>query len=165
MEESSTKSVDETKPHFFIVRVTVGREAQAMERLDSRLPQASGIYSVIKPYSFKGYLIVEADSVDSVEKIIYGIRYLRGVLRREISFEEVIKLIKKKKEETVVNIGDIVRVVAGPFKGESATVKNVNKEKDEVGVMFLDSAVPITVGIKISDIEVVKAGEQNENKG
>lgn len=85
-------------------------------------------------------------------------------MKKELSFDEVLGIIKKKKEEVVINIGDIVRVLSGPFKGENATVKSVNKDKGEVSVMFLDSAVPISVAINISDVEVIKGGEQNENK-
>lgn len=163
-EAEKAKENEEKKPHFFIVRVTVGRETQAMERLDFKISQSPGVYSIIKPHSFRGYIIVEADAIESVQKLIYGIRYLRGILKKELSFDEVLGIIKKKKEEVVINIGDIVRVLSGPFKGENATVKSVNKDKGEVSVMFLDSAVPISVAINISDVEVIKGGEQNENK-
>ncbi len=163
-EGAIVKENEEQKSHFYIVRVTVGRESQAMERLDSKIAEAPGVYSIMKPHSFRGYIIIEADNIDSVQKLIYGIRYLRGILKKEISLNDILNIIKKKKEETVINIGDIVKVLAGPFKGENATVKSVNKDKGEVSVMFLDSAVPISVAINISDVEVIKGGDQNENK-
>ena len=37
--------------HFFIIRVTIGREMQALDRLESQLVRVKGIYSIIKPYS------------------------------------------------------------------------------------------------------------------
>ena len=61
-----------------------------------------------------------------------------------------------KPAERDINIGDVVKVLSGPFKGETATVKAVNKEKEELTVMFLESAVPINVNIKISDVSTIK---------
>ena len=51
----------------------------------------------------------------------------------------------------------MVKVLSCPFKGETATVKAVNKEKEELTVMFLESAVPINVNIKISDVSTIKS--------
>ena len=68
--ESTGMNSEEEKSHFFIIRVTIGREMQAMERLESQLPRVKGIYAIIKPYSLKGYIIVEAISYDSVLQLI-----------------------------------------------------------------------------------------------
>ena len=151
----STGNNEET--HFFIIRVTIGREMQALERLESQLVRVTGISSIIKPYSLKGYLIVEADSKDSVSGLIYNIKHIRGVMNKELSKEEALKTIEKKKQKIEINIGDVVKVLSGPFKGETATVKSVNKEKEELTVMFLESAVPINVNIKIADVSTIKS--------
>lgn len=153
--ELASRDGDE-KSHFFIIRVTIGREMQAVERLDSQLHRVSGIYSIIKPYSLKGYLIVEADAYESVSQLIYNIKHIRGIMNKELSVEEALKTIEKKKQKIEINIGDVVKILSGPFKGESATVKSVNKEKEEITVMFLESAVPINVNIKISDVSTIK---------
>jgi len=143
--------------HFFIIRVTIGREMQALDRLESQLVRVKGIYSIIKPYSLKGYLIVEADSRDSVSNLIYNIKHIRGIMNKELSKDEALKTREKKKQKIDINIGDVVKVLSGPFKGETATVKAVNKEKEELTVMFLESAVPINVNIKISDVSTIKS--------
>ena len=70
----ATESNEES--HFFIIRVTIGREMQALDRLESQLARVKGIYSIIKPYSLKGYLIVEADSRESVSNLIYNIKHI-----------------------------------------------------------------------------------------
>lgn len=164
MESVDQKTEKAEGPHYFIVRVTIGREMQVFERFESQIPEGGEVYSIIKPYSFKGYIIVEAKDVESVQKLIYNIKHVRGIIRREISFDEVLKSVKKKEQVISVNIGDIVKVLTGPFKGETASIKSINKEKGEVGVMFLESAVPINVNIKISDIMVTKTEVQDESK-
>ena len=158
MTENELESRDgDEKSHFFIIRVTIGREMQAVERLDSQLHRVSGIYSIIKPYSLKGYLIVEADAYESVSQLIYNIKHIRGIMNKELSLVEALKTIEKRKQKIEINIGDVVKILSGPFKGESATVKSVNKEKEEITVMFLESAVPINVNIKISDVSTIKS--------
>ena len=73
----STDSNEES--HFFIIRVTIGREMQALDRLESQLSRINGVYSIVKPYSLKGYLIVEANSKDKVSELIYNIKHIRGI--------------------------------------------------------------------------------------
>ena len=155
--ESTEKIVEENGPHFFIIRVTLGREMQVIERLESQIERVKGIFAIIKPYSLKGYVIVEADSYESVSQLIYNIKHIRGIIKRELEANEALKTIEKKKQVIEINIGDIVKVLSGPFKGENATVKNVNKEKGEITVMFLESAVPINVSIKISEVSTIKS--------
>ena len=106
--------------------------------------------------------IVVADSRDSVSNLIYNIKHIRGIMNKELSKDEALKTIEKKKQKIDINIGDVVKVLSGPFKGETATVKAVNKEKEELTVMFLESAVPINVNIKISDVSTIKS--EGENK-
>ncbi len=156
----STENNEES--HFFIIRATIGREMQALERLESQLARVHGIYSIIKPYSLKGYLIVEAESKESVSNLIYNIKHIRGVMNRELSKEDALKTIEKKQQKIDINVGDVVKVLSGPFKGETATVKGVNKDKEELTVMFLESAVPINVNIKISDVSTVKSESDNK---
>ena len=157
MEATETSVGSENASHFFIIRVTMGREMQVMERLGSQTARVSGIYSLIKPYSLKGYLIVESDSYESVSQLIYNIKHVRGIIKKELTKEEALKTIESKKQTIEINVSDVVKVLAGPFKGETATVKNVNKEKGEITVMFLESTVPISVNIKISDVSTIKS--------
>ncbi|MGC8516691.1 MAG: transcription elongation factor Spt5 [Candidatus Acidifodinimicrobium sp.] len=164
MEENVQEVKKAEEPHYFIVRVTIGREAQVFERFKSQIPKDGGVYSIIRPYSFKGYIIVEARDIESVQSLIYNIKHVRGIIKREISVDEVLKSVKRKDQVIDINIGDVVKILSGPFKGENASVKSINKDKGEVGVMFLESAVPISVNIKISDVMVTKTEEKNESK-
>ncbi len=155
--ESTEKSVEENGSRFFIIRVTLGRETQVIERLESQMGRVKGIFAIIKPYSLRGYVIVESDSYESVSQLIYNIKHIRGIIKKELEVTEALKTIEKKKQVIEINVGDIVKVLSGPFKGENATVKSVNKEKGEITVMFLESAVPINVNIKISEVSTIKS--------
>lgn len=162
MESTDTTEGKGNETHFYIVRVTLGREAQVLERLESQTSRVPEVYAIIKPYSLKGYIIVESDGYDSVLQLIYNIKHVRGIINKELSKTEALKTIEKKKQTIEINIGDVVKVLAGPFKGESATVKSVNKEKGEITVMFLESAVPINVNIKMSDVSTIKSESETK---
>jgi transcriptional antiterminator NusG len=162
METTASIAGNEPSSHFLIIRVTLGREAQVMERLESQLIRVPGVFSIIKPYSLKGYIVIEANSYESVSQLIYNIKHIRGIIKKELTLAEALKTIEKKKQTIDINIGDVVKVLSGPFKGETATVKNVNKDRGEITVMFLESAVPINVNIKISDVSTIKS--EGENK-
>ncbi|MCL4400617.1 MAG: transcription elongation factor Spt5 [Candidatus Parvarchaeota archaeon] len=157
MTDTMTSENNENASHFLIIRVTLGREMQVMERLESQLSRVPGVYTIIKPYSLKGYIVVETDSYESVSQLIYNIKHIRGIIKKELTVEEALKTIEKKKQNIEINIGDVVKILSGPFKGETATVKSVNKDKGEITVMFLESAVPINVNIKISDVSTIKS--------
>ncbi len=160
MEATETnEQKEDAGSHFFIIRVTLGREMQVIERLQSQLERVKGIYAIIKPYSLKGYVFVEADAYESVSQLIYNIKHVRGIIKKELSEAETLKLVEKKQQTIEINAGDVVKVLAGPFKGETATVKSVNKDKGEISVMFTESAVPISVSIKISDVSTIKESE------
>ncbi len=157
MTDTMTSENNENASHFLIIRVTLGREMQVMERLESQLSRVPGVYTIIKPYSLKGYIVVETDSYESVSQLIYNIKHIRGIIKKELTVEEALKTIEKKKQNIEINIGDVVKILSGPFKGETTTVKSVNKDKGEITVMFLESAVPINVNIKISDVSTIKS--------
>ena len=97
--------------HFFIIRVTIGREMQALERLQSQLARVNGIYSIVKPYSLKGYIIVEADSRESISNLIYNIKPIRGIMNKELSKDEALKtivtLIMKKCDSSLFSVASI----------------------------------------------------------
>ncbi len=52
---------------------------------------------------------------------------------------EVVPTMAKLLENIDIQLGDIVEIVGGPFKGERGKVKRLNKQKSEVIVELLDA--------------------------
>ncbi|HLC80933.1 MAG TPA: transcription elongation factor Spt5, partial [Candidatus Nanoarchaeia archaeon] len=50
----------------------------------------------------------------------------------------------------------IVEIISGPFKRENARVIRINKQKDEVVVELLNTAVPIPMTLKMDAVKVVR---------
>ena len=59
-----------------------------------------------------------------------------------------------------VEEGNIVELTSGPFKGDKAKIKRVDKIKEEVVVELLEAAVSIPLTVKIDSIRVIKKSEE-----
>ena len=59
-----------------------------------------------------------------------------------------------------LDVGDVVEVIGGPFKGEKGKVTRYDKVKRELTVELLEVAVPIPITISVEFIRVLeKAGK------
>ena len=142
-------------PKLYIVRTAIGREDQVMDFLASNAKRFGGVQAIIFPHGMSGYLLIEADSDTVVKQVAYKVPYVRGVLTKPTSYEEIDHLIEFKPEQVDVKVGDIVSVIAGPFKGERAKVTRINIQKSEVILELLEAAVPIPITINLDSIKVI----------
>ena len=92
-------------------------------------------------------MIVGASDSNVVYEALYGIRHVRGQIRRDLPFSDIEKYLIKKPVVTELNVDDTVEVVAGPFKSMKAKITRVDYEKQEATVVLLDSPyqIPVTV--------------------
>ena len=144
---------------IFTVRTGVGREQQVMDSLSTNAQKAEGIHALLSPHGVVGYIFVEADSVTEVQQITYRVPYVRGVLTRKVELSALDHLIEFNPEKIDIQLGDIVEIIGGPFKGERGKVTRLNKQKSEVIVELLDAAVPIPITLNLDSIKVV--GKEN----
>lgn len=142
-------------PNLYIVRTAIGREDQVMDFLASNAKRFGGVAAIIFPHGMSGYILVEADSDTAVKQVAYKVPYVRGVLTKPTDYEEIDHLIEFKPEQVDVKIGDIVSIIAGPFKGEKAKVTRINTQKSEVILELLEAAVPIPITINLDSIKVI----------
>jgi transcriptional antiterminator NusG len=72
-----------------------------------------------------------------------------------MKISDIAEFLESKPIEVVINRGQLVEVISGPFKGEKAKVVRVDNEKDDVTVELIEVAVPIPVTIKLNTIRVL----------
>ena len=152
---------------IFIVKVTTNKEERAMEMIGDRVRKNSiSVYSIIKPHGLKGYIIVEAADRETAEEAVFNLPYVKGIIGKTVSYEEIKNMLEPKTEEMNIAIGDIVEML-GQFKGEQAKVTRIDKQKGEVVVSLLGASVPIPVTVKMDNVKVIRReseeGEE-ENK-
>ena len=147
----------EAETHIFGVRTAANREDQVVDYLISKLERKpAGILAVIRPHGMRGYIFIEATSKGDAESALMGVPYARGVLAHEIPYPEIEHMLEQVKVEMNVHKGDIVEIISGPFKRENAKVMRINKQKEEIVVELLESAVPIPITVKMDAVKVIR---------
>jgi len=144
---------------LYVVRTAIGREAQVMDFLASNAKKVKGIHSLLFPHGMMGYIMIEADTADIIKQIALGVPYVRGILRTPTKYEEIEHLIEFKPEEIDINKGDIVQIIAGPFKGEKAKVTRIDIQKSQVVLELLEAAVPIPITLGLDSVKVITKAE------
>jgi len=89
--------------------------------------------------------------------------YVKGIIGKTISYEEIDNMIKPSVESISIQEGDIVEMIAEPFKKEKAKVVRIDKQKAEVVVSLLGAVVPLPVTVKLDNVKVIRReGEESE---
>lgn len=116
------------------------------------------IYSVTVMPGLKGYVLIEADNENTVQRGIAGLSLVkgRGVVAGQVKIEELSSLFSAKPLMETIKPDQKVELISGPFKGEKARVIRVNDTKEEVTVELLEATVKIPVTIKAESIRVIK---------
>ena len=150
---------------IFIVKVTTNKEDNVVESISARaIKKNLLVYSVIRPHGLKGYIILETADRDSAEEAAFNLPYVKGIIRKTVSYDEVKNMLEPKIEEYNIEEGDIVEMIGQTFKGEKAKVTRVDKAKGEVVVSLLGASVPIPVTVKIDSIKVIRREEDEESE-
>jgi transcription termination/antitermination protein NusG len=148
---------------IFGLRTAANREDQVIDYLISKLQKTPrGIVAVIRPHGMRGYIFVEATSKLDAETALTGVPYARGLLPKEIPYPEIEHMLEQVKVEMNIKKSDIVEIISGPFKRENAKVMRINKQKEEVVVELLESAVPIPITVKMDSVKVIRREDDDE---
>jgi len=148
----------EEKAHFYLLRTTTTQEDAVVDMLYQKAisEEDSGIYALFHPGTIKGYVFIEARDLGDAVQLIQGIPHTKGFVHGEVDFDKEVKpLLEPKSSVLEVDKGDLVELIAGPFKGERAKVIRVDHPKEEVTVELIEATVPIPVTAKGMHIRVV----------
>ncbi len=152
---------------IFILKVTTNKEERAMEMIHERaIKKQLQLFSIARPHGLKGYLILEAIDRDSIEEAAFNLPYVKGIIGKTVTYDEIKNMIAPEVKDINIEIGDIVEMIADHFKNEKGKVTRVDKKKGEVIVSLLGAAVPIPVTVKIDNVRVIRReSEQSEQTG
>jgi len=152
--------------HLFALRTAANREDQVVDYLISKLERKpeSGIIAVVRPHGMRGYIFIEATSQTEAEETLQGVPYSRGLLPKEVSYNEIEHMLEQVKIEMNILKNDIVEIISGPFKRENAKVMRINKQKEEIVVELLEAAVPIPITVKMDAVKVIRRESDDDDK-
>jgi transcriptional antiterminator NusG len=148
---------------IFIVKVTTNKEERALEMIADRAVKKSlNVLSLARPHGIKGYIILEALDKETAEESAYNLPYVKGILSKISTYEEIKKMLEPVVEDLNIEIGDIVEMIGQTFKGEKAKVTRIDKQKGELVVSLLGASVPIPVTVKMDTIKVIRREKDEE---
>jgi len=169
MKELQEKPVEEKQEnsegsHIFIIKVTTNKEDRALELISDKIHKKTlNVYSLARPHGLRGYIFLEASDRDSAEEAAYNLPYVKGIIGKTVSYEEIKNMLEPAMEEINIEKGDIVEIIGEPFKKEKAKVVRVDKSKGEAVVTLLAAVVPIPVTVKLDNVKVIRR-EKEEGK-
>jgi transcription termination/antitermination protein NusG len=150
---------------IFIIKVTTNKEERAVDMISDKAEKKSlNVYSVSRPHGLRGYILLEAEDRDSAEEAVFNLPYVKGIIGKTITYEEVEGMIKPSIETISIKEGDIVEMIGATLKGEKAKVIRIDKQKEEVVVSLLGAVVPLPVTIKIDNIKVIRRESEEESE-
>ncbi|PIN88517.1 transcription elongation factor Spt5 [Candidatus Pacearchaeota archaeon CG10_big_fil_rev_8_21_14_0_10_35_13] len=145
---------------FFVIKVTTNKEEKAVELITDRVNKKNlSIFSIAKPHGLRGYIFLEAQDRANAEEAAFNLQYVKGIIGKTISYEEIKGMLEPTVEDVNIEKNDIVEMVAEPFKKEKAKVVRVDKQKGEVVVTLLSAAIPIPVTVKLDNLRVIRREE------
>ena len=143
---------------MFAVKTTASQEQTVADMIANR--EEPKIHAVLAPDSLTSYVMVEADDSGVIERVLEEIPHARGIVPGESGIGEVEHFLSPKPDVEGIAEGDIVELIAGPFKGEKAQVQRIDEAKDQVTVELYEATVPIPVTVRGDQIRVLDSEER-----
>jgi transcriptional antiterminator NusG len=143
---------------MYAVKTTASQERTVADMIINREEEA--IHAALAPDSLTSYVMVEADDYAILERVLDEIPHARTLVPGESSISEVEHFLSPKPDVEGIAEGDIVELIAGPFKGEKARVQRIDEGKDQVTVELYEATVPIPVTVRGDQIRVLDSEER-----
>jgi transcription termination/antitermination protein NusG len=151
---------------IFIIKVTTNKEDRALELVSSKVSKHTlNVYALARPHGLRGYLFLEAEDRESAEEAVYNLPYVKGIIGKTVSYEEIKNMIEPVLEEINIEKGDIVEIIGEPFKKEKAKVIRIDKSKGEAVVTLLAAVVQIPVTVKLDNVKVIRREREDTEVG
>jgi len=148
---------------IFIIKVTTNKEERAVDMIADRINKKElNVFSVSRPHGLRGYILLEAEDRESAEEAVFNLPYVKGIIGKTIGYQEIKNMIEPSATTVSIEDGDIVEMIAEPFKKEKGKVLRIDKQKEEVVVSLLGAVVPLPVTIKLDNVKVIRRDEEED---
>ena len=143
---------------MYAVKTTASQERTVADMIINR--EEADIHAALAPDSLTSYVMVEAEDHAVLERVLDEIPHARNLVPGESSITEVEHFLSPKPDVEGIAEGDVVELIAGPFKGEKARVQRIDEGKDQVTVELYEATVPIPVTVRGDQIRVLDSEER-----
>jgi transcriptional antiterminator NusG len=147
-----------TMQSILILKTSIGHERAVVDGVAGKAKTGSdkGIFALLAPGKLDGYVFMEAMNTDLVRETCRGVRKAKGLVDGETKLSEIEHFLTPKPLVSGISEGDVVELVAGPFKGEKARVQKIDESKEEITVELFEATVPIPVTVRGDSVRVLE---------
>ncbi len=154
---------------IYVIKVTTNKEDRDVDMIEEKVQKKQlRVYSLARPHGLRGYVFLEADERDTAEEAAFNLPYVKGIIGKTITYDEIKNMLEPTVAEINIEKNDIVEIISEPFKKEKAKVIRIDKQKEEAVVSLLGAQVPIPVTVKLDNLRVIrrdKEGEEGDSEG
>jgi len=155
----------EEKTKIFTIKTQVGKEQSAADLISSRADKSKiKIPSILVTPELRGYIFVESYDIERIKDMIKTISYARNILEGDTPIQQIEHFLVPASTVAKIAEGDVVEMIAGPFRGENAKVTHIDDTKEEITVELFESVVPIPITVRGEQVRVLKRKEEEKKK-
>ncbi len=158
LEAVKTEEDEPTEVGIFAVKTSIGHEKMVANWLAMRARKRKiGVYAILSPPKLRGYLLLESvKNYEALQDMIKGVQHARSVVEGNTSLDEIEHFLTPKPLVSGIEEGDVVEIIAGPFKGEKAKVTQIDEAKEEITVELFEAMVSIPVTIRGDHVRILE---------
>src|SRR3989338_4469307 len=102
---------------IFVIKVTTNKEDRALEMIEEKANKKQlNVYSLARPHGLRGYIFLEADERETAEEAAFNLPYVKGIIGKTISYDEIKNMLEPIVAEINIEKNDIVEIISEPFK-------------------------------------------------
>lgn len=148
---------------IWTLRATIGQEKAIAKHIRSKIEAKEiGVWSLLVPEALRGYIFIESDSIESIDKAVIGIPHVRSKVVGEVEITELEGFLVPKPTIEGLHVNDIIEIISGPFKGSRAKINRIDVGREEVTVELLDSQIPIPIKLHSDFCKVIESAASIE---
>ena len=164
MADTNFEELEEEKPKIFTIKTQVGKEQNTADLINSRVKRAKvDITAILVTPELRGYIFVEGFDMDRINDMIKTVSYARNMLDGDTPIEQIEHFLTPASAVAKITEGDIVEMVAGPFRGETAKVTHIDDTKEEITVELFEAMVPIPITVRGEQVRIIKRKDEKKN--
>jgi transcriptional antiterminator NusG len=145
---------------IFAVKTSIGHERIVADAIENKaMRKGAELFAILCPQPMRGYIFIEACNPDALQELLKGVKKVRGIVRGEggrIPMEQIEHFLAPKPLVSGIVEGNIVELIAGPFKGEKARVQQIDEAKEEITVELFEAMISIPITVRGDHVRVIE---------
>ena len=163
--ENDENKITKEKTKIFSVKTQVGKEQNAADLVNVRADKSKlEIPSILVTPELRGYIFIEGYVKERINDMIKTVSYARNMLDGDIPIDQIEHFLVPTSAVAKIEEGDIVEMIAGPFRGETAKVTHIDDTREEITVELFESVVPIPITVRGEQVRVVKRKDEEKKE-